>query len=61
MKQGEKSPCFFILGIDKTGQLRYYKYVLKRSTDLTKGDGMATVALFLFSRKTYNKKEGSTL
>ena len=50
----------FILGIDKTGQLRYYKYVLKRSTDLTKGDGLATVALFLFSRKTYNKKEGST-
>ena len=34
--------------VDKSGRLRYYKYVHKGSTDLTKGDGLATVALFYF-------------
>ena len=32
--------------VDKSGQLRYYKYVLKRSTDLTKGDGVEDRCLF---------------
>lgn len=34
--------------VDILIRLRYYKYVLKRSTGLTKGDGLATVALFYF-------------
>ena len=32
--------------VDKSGRLRYYKYVLKRSTDLTKGDGVEDRCLF---------------
>ena len=34
--------------VDKSGQLRYYEYESRGSTDLTKGDGWQTVALFYF-------------
>jgi hypothetical protein len=37
--------------------LRYYKYASKRSTDLTKGDGWQTVALFIASRGIITQKK----
>ena len=47
--------------VDKSGRLRYYKYVHKGSTDLTKGDGWQTVALFLFSLFYHIRLHLSTL
>ena len=43
--------------VDKSGQLRYYKYASRRSTDLTKGDGLATVALFCFPTESITHKQ----
>ena len=57
--RGRNPLAFFVLCIDNSIRLRYYKYVLKRSTDLIKGDGVPDRCSFIF-HNIYNKKEGST-